>query len=68
MASLVYLSGCNKNDNKEETPTKTIWELVQNTDGLDSLYKYMSTYPEIVSMLQATGTLTLFAPNNDAFC
>ena len=65
--SLVYLSGCKDNNGKDETPTETIWQLIQNTEGLDSLYKYLSTYPDLMTTLQGSGTFTMFAPNNEAF-
>ncbi len=67
LLSLVYLSGCNKNNNKTETPTQTLYDLIQSTPGLDSLYKYVSFYPDIVTTLKDAGSHTFFAPTNDAF-
>ncbi len=67
LLSMVYLSSCNKDNNNKETPTQTLWELMQSTTGLDSLTKYISLYPDIESTLKGTGSFTFFAPTNDAF-
>ncbi len=35
--------------------------------SLDSLVKYLNVYPDLVSILEGSGPLTLFAPTNAAF-
>jgi len=62
-----YVDNSDDDDDTQGEPTKTIWELVQSTEGLDSLEKYLGVYPDLVATLGASGTFTLFAPNNDAF-
>ena len=62
---LLFLTGCNKDE--EPAPTDNIWQLVQKTEGLDSLEKYLSIYADLITTLEGAGTKTLFAPNNDAF-
>ena len=80
IASLIFYAGCNDDDEggdePEPEPTETLWQIVQNTDGadledaglgLDSLEKYVSVYPELLALLNSSGSLTLFAPTNAGF-
>jgi uncharacterized surface protein with fasciclin (FAS1) repeats len=62
-----YVNNSDDDDDTQGEPTKTVWELVQSTEGLDSLEKYLGVYPDLVATLGASGTFTLFAPTNDAF-
>lgn len=77
MLAIVGISGCDDDDG----PTVfngTIMELINDTQfkqasgaspdvALDSLYKYLSIYPDLVATLSGTTKLTLFAPSNSAF-
>lgn len=62
---VVALAGCN--DDEDDGPSQTILEIVQTTEGLDSLAKYLGLFPDIAEILQADGDKTLFAPTNTAF-
>lgn len=62
-----YVDNDDDDDDAQGEPTQTIWEIVENTEGLDSLEKYLNVYPDLVATLEASGTFTLFAPNNAAF-
>ena len=62
---IVTLSSCNKDDDND--PTQTILEIVENTEGLDSLAKYLNKYPSLTAVLESEGSFTLFAPTNTAF-
>ena len=64
-SGLVLVVSCSDDD--EPAPTETIMEIVRNTDGLDSLQKYLEVYPDLVATLGASGDFTLFAPTNSAF-
>lgn len=66
VGGLVAINSC-KEDEKEPEPTETIMEIVQNTEGFDSLQKYLEIYPDIVGLLSGDGDFTVFAPNNAAF-
>ncbi len=37
------------------------------SNGLDSLVKYLSNYPDLITLLQSDGPYTVFAPTNAAF-
>lgn len=77
MLAIVGLSGCDDDDG----PTVfngTIMDLMNDTQfkqasgaspdvALDSLYKYLSIYPDLVATLSGSTKLTLFAPSNSAF-
>ena len=54
-------------DDDESDGSVDLYTLIGNTDGLDSLKKYLDVYPDLVATLQASGSFTLFAPDNDAF-
>ena len=62
---MVALAGCNKDD--DEGPNQNILEIVENTEGLDSLAKYLDLFPDVAAALESEGSLTLFAPTNTAF-
>jgi len=65
---LTVFSTCNNEKNGEQPePTETIFGIIQNTPGLDSLERYIQFYPEIVTLINSSGSLTLFAPSNSAF-
>ncbi len=72
VSGLIVLGSCGDDDDgpgvdPDPDPTETIWEIVQNTAGLDSLEKYLNVYPDLVGALSTTPNKTLFAPNNAAF-
>ncbi len=62
---VMALAGCNKDE--DEGPTQNILEIVESTEGLDSLAKYLGLFPEVAAALEVEGSLTLFAPTNTAF-
>ncbi len=63
---LIFITSCDSEED-EPAPTQTIVEIVTSTDGLDSLAKYLSVYPDLVGLLSGEGDFTVFAPTNDAF-
>ena len=65
LAGLMYVAACSEDDTV--VPTETIYSLIESTDNLDSLKKYLDVYPDLVSALDAAGVYTFFAPNNAAF-
>lgn len=65
LSATIVISSCSDDD--EFVPTQSIVEIVQTTEGLDSLAKYVAAYPEIIAYLSGTTKRTLFAPNNAAF-
>lgn len=70
MLALTFgLQSCSDDDDDgggTPAPTRTAYEILENTAGLDSAFKYFNAYPDLVNMLQDS-TITLFAPDNDAF-
>lgn len=64
LGSMVVFQSCS--DDEDPAPTQTVWGIVQNTEGLDSLAKYIEFYG-LDDALNVTPNITLFAPNNDAF-
>ncbi len=62
-----YVDNSDDDDDTQAEPTSNLWELVESTEGLDSLEKYLGVYPDLVATLEAEGTFTLFAPDNNAF-
>lgn len=62
-----FVDNDDDDDDTQGEPTQDIWEIVQNTEGLDSLEKYLGVYPDLIATLETSGTFTLFAPNNTAF-
>jgi len=70
LLTLLLQSGCNDEENggaPEPDPTQTIYQILQNAPGLDSLARYIQSYPDIISLINSSGNLTLFAPDNSAF-
>lgn len=77
--ALVVVSGCNKDEDKGPTIfSGTVLALAQSSDfkqggsvtadkALDSLLKYLTTFPELTGLLSAPNELTFFAPSNQAF-
>jgi uncharacterized surface protein with fasciclin (FAS1) repeats len=74
---LLIFTGCG-GDDEEEVPTMDIVELISSSkyqqasgaaagQSLDSLVKYLSVYPDLVSLLSGTSEYTVFAPSNTAF-
>lgn len=71
-AAALIMVGCSSDDDGgDPAPSQTVMEVVNSdtggSDGLDSLSKYLNNYPDLVSMLNADGEVTLFAPTNAAF-
>ncbi len=68
VASALVFTGCSDDDddNNNPSPTKTAWELIQNDASLDSLEKYLSRYPGLVSYV-SDSNVSVFAPDNNAF-
>ncbi|MBS1488874.1 MAG: fasciclin domain-containing protein [Bacteroidetes bacterium] len=76
--SLWVLSGCTSNSTPAPVPTKNLIDLMSSSayqqsasvtpdKALDSLVKYISIYPDLVTLLSGTGPYTVFAPSNTAF-
>jgi transforming growth factor-beta-induced protein len=68
--AILLLPGCKENGDGSQLvpdPTENIYQLVQYTPGLDSLARYIQFYPDIISLINSSGNLTFFAPNNSAF-
>ena len=68
MAFGVFLTftSCDEEEGEPE-PTETIYELIQSTENMDSLAKYIELYPSLTAVLSAAGENTFFAPDNSAF-
>lgn len=69
LASVTVLSSCGEDDGGDTVveATENLLELIESTDGLDSLSKYLNRYPSLTGALSASAEYTFFAPNNDAF-
>lgn len=74
----IAISSCDEDESGPVTFDGTIAELLNadiykqavNGDPLksfDSLYKYLTVYPDLVAVASGTTDITLFAPNNQAF-
>ncbi len=64
-ASIITLAGCN--DDEDKGPSQKIIEIISDTEGLDSLAKYLELFPQVASVLETEGDYTFFAPTNTAF-
>jgi transforming growth factor-beta-induced protein len=69
---IIFLSitGCQSDEDREDggpEPAGNIFQLLQTTPGLDSIARYVQFYPEIVTQINSSGSLTFFAPSNTAF-
>ena len=70
LSAMVVFVGCDSGEEEEEQepdPTQTLMEIVNTTEGFDSLKKYIEFYPDLVAALSGTGDYTFFAPDNNAF-
>ncbi|MEQ8244005.1 fasciclin domain-containing protein [Fulvivirga sp.] len=71
VGSMLGFMGCGDDDDGTPAPTLDIVALaatdIGGSDGLDSLVKYLSVYPDLVALLQSDGPFTVFAPTNAAF-
>lgn len=65
--SLVFISGCDDDDDEPSQPDQTIVEIAQGNTNLSSLVAALTKYPDLVSTLNGTGKYTVFAPTNAAF-
>ncbi|PTB97912.1 hypothetical protein C9994_00880 [Marivirga lumbricoides] len=66
--SSVMLSSCDDEDEGgDPEPTMNITQTLADLGGYDSLIKYVSVYPDLVTLLNNSDAKTLFAPNNAAF-
>ena len=65
--SLVFISGCDDDEDSPSQPDKTIVEIAQSNSNLSSLVAALSKYPDLVSTLNGNGKYTVFAPTNAAF-
>jgi len=54
-------------DDPEPEPENNIVDTLSDLGGYDSLIKYVSVYPDLVSTLNSASGKTFFAPNNAAF-
>ncbi|WMN07379.1 fasciclin domain-containing protein [Marivirga arenosa] len=66
LATAFTFTACD-GDDPEPEPEDNIVDTLIDLGGYDSLVKYVSVYPNLVSTLNADGAKTLFAPNNAAF-
>lgn len=64
--ALVTFTGCNDDDDAP-APTQNIVQIAQGQANLSSLVAALTKFPDLVSTLSGAGTLTVFAPTNDAF-
>ncbi|MDN4165308.1 fasciclin domain-containing protein [Cytophagales bacterium LB-30] len=64
--SSLFFASCDKED-EDPAPTMTVMEIIEETAGLDSLEKYLNTYPDLVALFEGSAEYTVFAPNNTAF-
>jgi transforming growth factor-beta-induced protein len=65
-AMVLVLSSCSEDDPAPEV-TGTIVEVAAATPSLSILVEALTLYPDLVDLLSAPGTNTVFAPDNDAF-
>ena len=65
--SLVFIAGCDDDDDEPSQPDQTIVEIAQGNTNLSSLVTALSKYPDLVSTLNGNGKYTVFAPTNAAF-
>lgn len=78
VGSLFALSSCSDDDKGPSVYSGTSLEYIKTADfkqsatvtdeqGLDSLVKYLSLYPDLAASISGTSEFTLFAPSNKAF-
>jgi len=72
------ITGCDDDDDGPTIYNGTVMDLISDPgfrqtptsspdEALDSLVKYLSIYPDLVSTLEGSAEVTLFAPSNTAF-
>ena len=66
---VLVLSSCNEDDpaTPANLPAQTIVEIAAAEPSLSILVEALTLYPDLVELLSAPGTNTVFAPDNDAF-
>ncbi len=69
----IFLDSCD-NDNNSGSPspggtgTENIWDLANQTQGLDSILKYLGQYPSLIElMVDTSNSLSVTLPTNKAF-
>jgi uncharacterized surface protein with fasciclin (FAS1) repeats len=66
--SFLFISCENHNDDIVDVKSQsTVAEYIKTRKDLDSLSKYLSFYPDLLSKLESENNITFFAPNNNAF-
>lgn len=63
----MFLSSCSDNPVVEPRSDKNIYEIVNSTQGFDSLRTYLQIFPELITVLESKDQKTFFAPDNQAF-
>ena len=64
---VLVLSSCSDDDPVAPAETGSIVEIAAETPSLSILVEALTLYPDLVELLSAPGTNTVFAPDNDAF-
>jgi transforming growth factor-beta-induced protein len=64
---VLVLSSCSDDDPVAPAETGSIVEIAAETPSLSILVEALTLYPDLVDLLSAPGTNTVFAPDNDAF-
>ena len=69
IAVLFTFSACNNDDGggTPDLPDSSIAQLAGATGDLSTLNSILANYPDLVSALSGNGSLTVFAPSNQAF-
>lgn len=72
--ALITMMSCEDDDENnigDPDPDQTMMEIINSetgeSDGLDSLEKYLQNHPDLAAELEADGNATFFAPTNEAF-
>jgi len=65
--SFTFTACDDDDDDDNPEPTMDVVETLTDLGGYDSLIKYVSNYPNLVTILNNSDEKTLFAPNNAAF-
>jgi transforming growth factor-beta-induced protein len=70
-AMVLVLSSCNDDDQvtpePDNLPSLTIVETAAAEPSLSILVDALTKFPDLVTLLDSPGTITVFAPDNDAF-
>lgn len=68
LSVLLFTTRCTDDQESPVTmPDQNIYQLLLTTSGLDSMARYIQFYPEMVTLINSSANLTLFAPSNTAF-